>query len=83
MNMSKIKPYLQPENETTVANVSDPAAAYAMVVDSAMPVSLPYANIENGTLQVTPDIEEDIAEVDKGETVSIQEFNSMFAKWLD
>lgn len=77
--MSKIKPYLQLDKEATDANVSDPAVAYAMVVDSAMPNGLPYANIENGTLQVTPDIEEEIAEVERSESVSMHEFNSIFA----
>ncbi len=41
------------------------------------------ANIENGTLQVSQDIEVEIAEVERGEKVSMQEFNSMFAKWLN
>ncbi len=41
-----------------------------------------YARIENGVLQVTPDIVEEIAEVDCGETVSLTEFKTMFAKWL-
>lgn len=63
--------------------VSDPAVAYATVVNSTKPDGLPYANIENGTLQVSQDIEAEIAEVERGETVSMNEFNSMFAKWLD
>jgi predicted transcriptional regulator len=37
----------------------------------------------DGRLQITPDIEEEIAEVDRGETVSMSEFKIMFAKWLD
>ena len=41
-----------------------------------------YANIVNDILQVTPDIEEEIAEVERGETVSMGEFKTMFAKWL-
>jgi hypothetical protein len=40
----------------------------------------PY--ILNGTLQVTPDIEEEIAAVDRGETVSMSEFKTMFSRWL-
>ena len=42
-----------------------------------------FPNIVDGRLQVTPDIEEEIAEVERGETVSMSEFNMMFAKWLD
>ena len=42
----------------------------------------PYPHVVNGMLQVTPDIEEEIAAVDCGETVSMGEFKSMFAKWL-
>ena len=34
-------------------------------------------------LQITPDIEEEIAEVERGETVSMSEFKSMFSRWLD
>jgi hypothetical protein len=41
-----------------------------------------YAHIVDGVLQVTPDIEEEIAEVDRGEVVSLGEFKNMFAKWL-
>ncbi len=39
-----------------------------------------YAHIVNGRLQVTPDIEEEIAEADCGEIVSMSEFKTMFAK---
>ena len=41
-----------------------------------------YANIVEGILQVTPDIEEEIAAADRGETVQMDEFKTMFAKWL-
>ena len=50
---------------------------------SASPNDMPYANIVDGKLQITPDIEEEIAEVERGENVSMSEFNMMFAKWLD
>lgn len=40
-------------------------------------------NIVDGILQVTPDIEAEIAEVERGETVTMSEFKTMFAKWLD
>ena len=42
----------------------------------------PYPHVVNGMLQVTPDIEEEITAVECGETVSMGEFKSMFAKWL-
>ena len=41
-----------------------------------------YTSIVDGVLQVTPDIEEEIAEAERGETVSMTEFKTMFAKWL-
>ena len=34
-------------------------------------------------LQITSDLEEDIKEVEQGNVVSMNEFKSMFAKWLD
>ncbi|MBQ9215342.1 MAG: hypothetical protein IJ159_01140 [Prevotella sp.] len=40
-------------------------------------------HIKDGVLQITPDIEDEIAEVERGEVVSFNEFNRMFAKWLD
>jgi hypothetical protein len=49
----------------------------------AMPDDMDYAHIVNGILQITPDIEEEIAEVERGEVVSMGEFKTMFAKWLD
>jgi len=42
-----------------------------------------YASIVEGILQITPDIEEELAAVDRGETVSMNEFKTMFAQWLD
>ena len=35
------------------------------------------------TLQVTPDIEEELAATDRGEAVSMDEFKTMFTQWLD
>ena len=42
----------------------------------------PQVVVADGVLQVTPDIEEEIAEVERGETVSMSGFKTMFAKWL-
>ena len=39
--------------------------------------------IIDGVLQITPDIEEEIAEVEQGQVVTMDEFKTMFAKWLD
>lgn len=41
-----------------------------------------YAHIVDGVLQVTPDIEEEIVEVERGEIVSMSEFKTMFGRWL-
>lgn len=40
------------------------------------------ARIEGGVLQITPDIEEEIAASERGETVQMSEFKGMFAQWL-
>jgi aconitase B len=50
---------------------------------TAMPDDMDYAHIVDGVLQISPDIEEEIAEVERGEVVSMSEFQTMFAKWLD
>jgi hypothetical protein len=63
--------------------VNEPAVATAEVMELVMPDDIGYASIVDGVLQVTPDIEEEIAEVERGETVSMNEFKTMFAKWLD
>ena len=70
------------EEEESVGMVSEPVAA-AEAVEIAVPDDLDYAHVVDSVLQVTPDIEEEIAEVERGETVSMSEFKTMFAKWLD
>ena len=53
------------------------------IVQTMMKESKPYyTSIVDGVLQVTPDIEEEISEAERGETVSMAEFKTMFAKWL-
>ena len=42
-----------------------------------------YAHIVNGVLQISPDIENEILKVDSGEFISMDEFKTMFARWLD
>ena len=41
-----------------------------------------YAQIVNGILQMTPDIEDEIAAVERGETISMSKFKILFSKWL-
>ena len=74
-------PIIEEESNTNMA--CEPLLVPADDVDIAMPNDMPYANIVDGKLQITPDIEEEIAEVERGENVSMSEFNMMFAKWLD
>ena len=81
--MKKSKPYPRIEEEDgSCMKVSESAVAFAEPEVLAIPEDMDYANIVDGVLQVTPDIEEEIAAVDRGETVSMGEFKTMFAKWL-
>ena len=50
--------------------------------EPVIPDDVGYSPIVDGVLQVTSDIEREIAEVDRGEVVSMSEFKTMFAKWL-
>jgi len=82
--MKESKPYpIIEEEEGSCLNAQEPVAdtAYAYE-ESVTPDDVEYAHIVDGVLQVTPDIEEDIAEVKRGEVVSMSEFKTMFAKWF-
>lgn len=46
------------------------------------PKPYPLFEEENNVLQVTPDIEDEITAVDRGETVSMDEFKTIFSRWL-
>lgn len=81
--MDEIKPYQHLEEEASDSVANEPVVAYTRSMTATILDELPYASIENGTLQVTPDIEEEIAEVERGEKVSMFEFKTMFAQWLD
>jgi hypothetical protein len=48
-----------------------------------IPASVGSAIVEDGILQITPDLEQAITEVDRGEVVSMNEFKTIFAKWID
>jgi uncharacterized cupin superfamily protein len=81
MKESNPYPIIEEENSSLTAQepVADVAYAYE---EPVIPDDVEYAHIAEGVLQVTPDIEEEIAEVERGEVVSMSEFKSMFARWL-
>lgn len=63
--------------------MQEPTADVAYAYEEAvLPDDMAYAHIVDGVLQVTQDLEEEIAEVERGETVSMTEFKTMFTKWL-
>ncbi len=82
--MKESKPYPRIEEEDgSCLTAQEPAADVAYTYEEVvMPDDVEYAHIVEGVLQVTPDIEEEIAEVERGETVSMAQFKTMFAKWL-
>jgi len=80
--MMKNKSYIDQEDTGCLA-ASESALATANAVDVAMPDDIAYAHIVDGVLQITPDIEAEIAEVERGEVISMSEFKTQFAKWLD
>lgn len=82
--MKESKHYPQfSEEDGSCLTAAEPAAdaAYAYE-ETIIPDDVAYARIVDGVLQVTPDIEEEIAEVERGETVSMAQFKTMFAQWL-
>ena len=81
MNESKPYPIIE-EEDSSCLSAAEPAVALAEPVEQVLPDTADDAHIIDGVLQVTPDIEEEIAEVDRGETVSMSEFKMMFARWL-
>ena len=82
--MKESKPYpMIEEEDSSCLTAQEPAADVAYAYEEVVvPDDVDYAHVVNGVLQVTPDIEEEIAEVERGETVSMTEFKTMFAKWL-
>lgn len=81
--MKESKPYPRIEEEDgSCLKASEAAVAFAESEVQEIPEDMDYANIIDGILQVTPDLEEEIAEVERGEMVSMGEFKTMFAKWL-
>lgn len=84
MKMKESKPYpIVEEEDSSCMTAQEPVADVAYSYEgTVIPDDVDYARIVNGVLQVTPDIEEEIAEVDGGDTVSMAEFKNMFARWL-
>jgi len=84
MTMKESKTYSHfDEEEGSCAMAAEPAAGTALTYEAAVvPDDVDYAHVVDGVLQVTPDIEEEIAEAERGETVSMSDFKTMFAKWL-
>lgn len=83
--MEERKPYpLMEEEDNSTLTAHEPAmnAAYTYE-DVAIPYDVAYAHVVDGVLQVTPDLEEELAEVERGEVVSMDEFKTMFSQWLD
>ena len=63
--MKESKPYPRIEEEDgSCLKVSEAAVAFAESEVQEIPEDLDYANIIDGILQVTPDLEEEIAEVE-------------------
>ena len=81
--MKESKPYpIMEEEDGSVMTAREPAADVACAYEeSVIPDDVEFAHIVDGVLQVTPD-EEEIAEVERGEVVSMSEFKTMFARWL-
>lgn len=80
--MKKNKSY-SVEKDEGILNVCEPAVAMLNTEEFMIPDDMPFANISNGILQVTPDIEEEITAVEQGEKISMSEFKTMFSQWLD
>ena len=82
--MKKNKPYPTIEEENGSSKiVQEPAAEVAYTYEEpVISDDLEYAHMVDGVLQVSPDIEAEIAEVERGEVVSMSEFKTMFSKWL-
>lgn len=82
--MKESKPYPITEKEdVSVMTAGEPAADVAYAYEkSVIPDDVEYAHTVDGVLQVTPDIEQEIAEVERGEVVSMSEFKTMFSRWL-
>lgn len=83
MKENKLYPVIDEEDGSCLtAAEPEEAVAYTEPELQVIPDDVDYAHIVNGILQVTPNIEEEIAAVNRGETISMNEFKTMFARWL-
>ena len=89
MKESKPYPIIEEEDDGAYRSsgscltAQEPSAELAYAYEEpVIPNDVDYAHIVDGVLQVTPAIEEEIAEVERGEVVSMSEFKTMFARWL-
>ena len=82
--MKESKPYpIIEEEDGSCLTAQEPAADAVLAYEEpVIPDDVAYAHIVDGVLQVTPDMEEEIAEVERGEVVSMSEFKTVFARWL-
>ena len=72
------------EEDGSCLTAQEPAMNVAYAYENvSIPTDVAYAHVVNGVLQVTPDLEEELAEVERGEVVSMDEFKTMFSQWLD
>ena len=82
MKESKPYPYVV-EEDGSCLTAQEPVASVAYAYgETVLPDDVDYAHIVDGVLQVTPDIEDEIERVDRGETVSMSEFKTVFSQWL-
>ena len=64
--MKESKPYPRiDEEDGNMLTANEPVAATAMATEYVLPEDVDYANIVDGTLQITSDIEEELAEVER------------------
>ena len=76
-------PYPSEEETGNTPIVRESATALEEQEVFVLPDDVDYASVVEGILQITPDIEEEIVAADCGETISMDEFKTMFAKWID
>lgn len=77
------QPYSSEEESGKILTLNEPAAALEEQETFVLPDDVDYASVVEGILQVTPDIEDEIVATNHGETVSMDEFKTMFAQWLE
>ena len=80
--MKKSKVYPVTEESDNCQTAAEPTAVACNYHTNATPDMVDFAHVVGGVLQITPDIEEEIAEVERGDTVKMSEFKTLFARWL-